>query len=379
MKGRRLRVALIYLSWIIALVQARTPWSVRVITSSPSSNLLPTNSRRQDVKKLLSASLKEENNSFLPRGGADNQVPLSSLDKTIRMAMQVLLTTGRLVLPPVVRVTQTVLQFYVALPKDLIIAQAGLVYCFAGGYFPTLFAAIQAAEQCGWEIMVQAIDDLASEGSAAIRACDSTGWFTNEQQSSRQLILEKTKIVLQTIDPVKINQAMAALYTTWMGVSTVLEREFARTITLSISIADCIRPTANFLFAPIAYRLVANEYHQWVPVILGWGCKAAAMSVAWRIQRVLTAYSSAIAGGLLFSRSIFRWLRKRGFRFFGIIPEDCSKSSIDEIFGILLAALGLYSQIGNGFSFTIPFPLNLVTWPFELAERWIEWQITKES
>jgi hypothetical protein len=164
-----------------------------------------------------------------------------------------------------------------------------------------------------------------------------------------------------------------------MGVSTVLEREFARTITLAVTIADYLRPTINFVLGPPAYRCVPQQYHKWVPIVLGWACKAAAMSVAWRVQRVLTAYTSAVAGGLMFSRSCVRMLRKRGVRLFGLIPENCDRSILDELIGFTVAGFGLYSQIGDGFDFEIPFPINLVTWPFSLAERWIQWQITKKA
>jgi hypothetical protein len=103
------------------------------------------------------------------------------------------------------------------------------------------------------------------------------------------------------------------------------------------------------------------------------------MSLAWRVQRVLTAYTSAITGGLMFSRACIRMLRKRGVRLFGLIPENCENSFLDEVIGFTVAGFGLYSQIGDGFDFKIPFPVNLVTWPFSLAERWIQWQITKKQ
>jgi hypothetical protein len=116
------------------------------------------------------------------------------------------------------------------------------VYCFAGGYFPTLFAAVQAAQHCGLDVMIAAVNELADEAVAAIRACNfqpTKGFFPDGEarMKAHEIFTQKTKIVLATIDPMKINQAIAALYTTWMGVSTVLEREFARTITLSVTIA----------------------------------------------------------------------------------------------------------------------------------------------
>ena len=105
------------------------------------------------------------------------------------------------------------------------------------------------------------------------------------------------------------------------------------------------------------------------------------MNIAWRIQRLMTAATSAITGGLLFARATSRMLSKRGIRLFGLIQEDDEKTVLDEMIGFLVAGLGFYTQFEaqwrNGFSFQVPFPINLVTWPFDWAERWIQWQITK--
>ena len=300
----------------------------------------------------------------------DSHKNFSAFDATIRTVLQVVTSTCRTLLPPTVAAVRAVAAFYAALPKDALLAQVGLVYCFSGGYFPTLFAAIQAAQHCGWEVAVAAVDCLVDEAVSAIQACD-----TSAAATARELLMLNTKIVMATIDPVKINDAVAALYMTWMGVSVVLEREFARTIALSVTIGDYMRPMANLVLAPPVYRCTPQAYHKWVPLVMGWVCKAAAMSVAWRIQRVLTAYSSAVAGGLMFSRSCFRMLRKRGI---GRMPQDGdNKLFLEEVLGFLVAAAGLYSQIGHGISFRIPFPLRLVTLPFELAEHWIQWAITK--
>ena len=172
--------------------------------------------------------------------------------------------------------------------------------------------------------------------------------------------------------------ATGALYTTWLGVSSVLEREFAKTITLSMTIAGYMQPITSTILGPPMYLCIPDQYHQWVPVVLGWACKAAAMSLAWRVQRVLTATASAIAGGLMFSRAILRILHKRGVRLIGI-SDNHEETLVDEVLGLAVAGVGLYSQIGHGFEFQVSFPLNLVTWPFDIAENWIQWQITKDS
>jgi hypothetical protein len=142
---------------------------------------------------------------------------------------------------------------------------------------------------------------------------------------------------------------------------------------------------AQFIFGPPARLCINPDYHAWIPVVIGWGCKAAAMNIAWRIQRVMTAATSAVTGGLLFARALSLILSKRGIRLFGIIrPQDHDENAsiFDEVVGFLVAGLGFYTQFEaqwrSGFSFRVPFPFYLVTWPFDWAEKWIQWQITKK-
>jgi hypothetical protein len=316
-------------------------------------------------------------------GGRDNNYRLSEsqtnvLFDTVAVVVQLVAAAGRTILPPTITIARAIIDFYRVLPMDAIVAQIGFVYAFAGGYYPTLFAAIQAAQHCGYQSMILALQILADEAVTAIHACDWSS-LKSSQRRKRDVLLEQTKVVMATIDPVRINDAVAALYTTWISISIVLEREFARTIALSITIAESIRPLVSFVVNKPFQLCIPVEYQKWIPILIGWICKAVAMSLAWRIQRVLTAYTSAIAGGLMCSRALFRILRKRRIRLFGLIPKDLDKSFLDEFLGFIIASFGLYSQIGRGFSFEIPFPLNLVTWPFDLIERWIQWQITKKA
>jgi hypothetical protein len=163
-----------------------------------------------------------------------------------------------------------------------------------------------------------------------------------------------------------------------MGVSQVLSKEFARTIALSLGLGNYLQPMMRIVISPPVYMVVPKEYHLWVPVVIGWGSKAIAMSIAWRIQRVLTASTSAMMGGLMFSRAIMRMLSRRGIRLFGIIDEKKEVTAFEEFIGFVVGGVGLYSQLSSGFRLILPFPLNLLTIPFELAERWIQWKITPD-
>lgn len=345
------------------------------------------NHRRQDdVKFHLEKALSETR-----AGGQDlfehhhnqhaaNGDALNGLVRVVGTVTQGVISCGKAVLPPTLAVARSIVRFYQALPQDAILAQIGLVYCFAGGYYPTLFSSIQAARYCGWEIMVEAIQDLTDEAIKVIDATSNVAW---DDLDRKDLFLRQTNIVLKTVDPSKINQAAGALYTTWLGVAAVLEKEYARVIALSLTLSYYMERVAHWVLEPPIRLVVPKDYHQWVPVVVGWGCKAASMNIAWRIQRVLTASTSAMVGGLMFSRAILRMLYKRGVTMFGWIDETGQEASpLDEIIGFSVAALGFWTQMEvqykNNFSFQVPFPFSLITWPFDLLEKWIQWVITKE-
>jgi hypothetical protein len=136
---------------------------------------------------------------FPPRGGQD----ANALVKIVGTIVQILISGGKMVLPPVMTFAQFLVGFYRSLPMDAIIAQIGLVYCFAGGYYPTLFSSLQAAQHCGWPVMIAAIRDLTEE---AIKAIDELTAAENASAplSRRDLYLENTNIVLKTVDPMKV-------------------------------------------------------------------------------------------------------------------------------------------------------------------------------
>eukprot|EP00980_Cylindrotheca_fusiformis_P026284 scaffold15718_cov126-Cylindrotheca_fusiformis.AAC.2 len=345
--------------------------SQRSISSKPPRTIPPAIALSPKQQKPFGTTI-----TSVPRGGQTSD----AFVRLIGTCTQIVISLGRAVLPPMVALTKGIVGFYRALPVDAVVAQIGLVYCFLGGYYPTLFSALEAAQQCGWNVMVQSITELTEE---AIKVIDATSEISPDSFSRKELFLRQTNIVLKTVDPMKINQAAGALYTTWLGVSSVLQREYARVISLSLTLAGYLERIAHFVLEPPVKMCISRDYHQWVPVVIGWGCKAAAMNVAWRIQRVLTASTSAMAGGIMFSRAILRMASKRGIRFFGLIRqvESDIESPLEDVIGFLVAGLGFYTQIEtqfkNGFTFEVPFPLSLITWPFDLAERWIQWEITQ--
>eukprot|EP00531_Pseudo-nitzschia_arenysensis_P010124 CAMPEP_0116143148 /NCGR_PEP_ID=MMETSP0329-20121206/15293_1 /TAXON_ID=697910 /ORGANISM="Pseudo-nitzschia arenysensis, Strain B593" /LENGTH=427 /DNA_ID=CAMNT_0003638443 /DNA_START=18 /DNA_END=1301 /DNA_ORIENTATION=+ len=411
-----LLISTIYISGVSA---RKTQWGI------PSSSRITlqqhTHAWEPKVSSLppiASSSHRLDPIRQLPRGGSTSyghagysphRTPSPSLVRILGTITQLLVSAGKAVLPPLVTIVRAIAKLYRSLPMDAITAQVGLVYCFLGGYYPTLFSSLQAAKYCGWNIMVKAISDLTEEALLVIDELDHAGvWDPNFNEAngtsapnSREAFLKQTHIVLTTVDPAKLNTAAGALYTTWLGISTVLRREYARVIQLSLTLAEGMEMMGKILLVPALNIAVPKDYHRWVPVLLGWSTKALAMRVAWRIERVLVAATSAIAGGAMVARSITKLVKRRKKRRkvvkereMVVADETLAKMNDDDddphenplsvqeqVLGFAVGGLGFYTQIERQyqqrFSFQVPFPMSLVTWPFDLAERWIQWYITE--
>jgi hypothetical protein len=89
--------------------------------------------------------------------------------------------------------------------------------------------------------------------------------------------------------------------------------------------------------------------------------KSIAMSIAWRLQSVISAFTSALAGGLIMARAIYNFCSARNITFFGMVPNNHEESYIDELLSYIFAAAGFYFQFKMRFD--MPFPFNLLLWP----------------
>ena len=77
-------------------------------------------------------------------------------------------------------------------------------------------------------------------------------------------------------------------------------------------------------------------------------------------------HHKAMRGGLMFSRNILSYLDQMNY-----IHIDHEDTIIDEIVGYAFAFLGVWFQLSLGFS--IPFPLNIVLFPFTIMEYTLMW------
>lgn len=261
-------------------------------------------------------------------------------------------------------------------PELLLPAFVGLIMCFFGGSFLTLIAAVEAYRMCGYETTVQCIRDLhedfarfvAANKADSAKDDDGDGIPDSVQITKQQLVLRKTMLFLRTVDPKRVTNALAGINSGFLAVVATLKLQFAKAITLGSAIGSVLEKPAHKYVIPTLKKVLPEDYKKWAEPLVDYAVKSFSISLAWFVQRVLSAFHSAIRGGLLFSRNLMEYLSIMGY--VHINPDE---SNLDEISGYALAALGLWFQLSAGFS--LPFPLNVILFPFSLLEWFLMWAV----
>ena len=108
-----------------------------------------------------------------------------------------------------------------------------------------------------------------------------------------------------------------------------------------------------------------------------WITKSIAISIAWYIQSIQSAFTSALIGGLMIARSFCNFCYFHKIELGGLIKENHEDTVLDETLSYVFAALGFYFQFMIGFK--VPAPFNMILFPFGWVETWIRWSITKKA
>ena len=227
-------------------------------------------------------------------------------------------------------------------PALLLPAFCGLIMCFFGGSFLTLIAAVEAYRMCGYETTVNCIRELYGDFQkfAAANAKDDAKDDDNDgvadvlQVSKQELLMRKTLLFLRTVDPKRVSNAIAGINSGFLAVVATLKLQFAKAITLGNAIGSILDKPAQHYAIPMVRELLPDDYKQWAAPAIEYSVKSFAISVAWFVQRILSAFHSAIRGGLMCSRNILEYLSI--MKYVDINHED---TYLDEIVGYGTCAL----------------------------------------
>ncbi|CAE7200286.1 unnamed protein product [Symbiodinium necroappetens] len=258
----------------------------------------------------------------------------------LEMAGDVISVAG----PPVYSFYSGLFTIYKALPRDAATCLWGLGQCFFGGHYTAFFAAAESFKSAGGDQMLASLQDLQVDAVAVLQANANMEKDLGKPTSA----WEKVQLVLCTVDPQRISDALGSLWTGYMGLVLALKYKFARTVAFAHSIGDHLRPLAAKVLAPAALAVTPPEYRQWIEPSINLGCKAIATAAAWKLQRILSSVQTGIAGGLLVGRSAWSLLLPALHRRGVVSKQSVEDSMVDELIGWSLAASGIYYQIVQG-------------------------------
>jgi len=340
------------------------------VPASPASSGL-----RQRRPSLLASEKKKERESdqikaVLAMAPPNVAIALNSAAPYLRTFLDISKQVLDVVGPAYIALGKLCVMLYNTLPFDLFQALLGLALCFFGGAYCSSIAAVEAFNLAGWSTTRAALEELWEDALLIKEANeadekkdeDGDGRPDAQQLTPTELVQRKVHLALLAVrDPQKLATAVGGVYAGWLAVIGTLRLEFAKTVTLGVTIAEMVEQPAMRFGLPLLAHLVPEVYHRWLPVWVRTATKAIAVAFAWYLQVVISAFHSAMRGGLLCSRGILRWANKHG-----LIDLHEDDTYLDEVVGYGLAAAGFAFQFFNGFA--LPFPLNTILFPLTCVE-----------
>jgi len=177
---------------------------------------------------------------------------------------------------------------------------------------------------------------------------------------------------LQNVDPARFSEALIGLNAGLVAVVATLKVQFARTITLGTAMSKTVEAPLKNVFLPVLQAGLPKPYAKWADLLLSYGIKSCAISIAWVLRRVISSYHSAFRGGLMCSQHLVEYLLHIGVMSAkDTTPEQ--RTFWAQCVGYALAATGIYFQLSRGFS--LPFPLNVILLPFSILEYLLVWAV----
>lgn len=286
------------------------------------------------------------------------------------------------------KILQFLYKIYKLLPLNLLQIVFGAALCFFGGVYFTSIAAIEAFRNFGGQIVIDELTICWEEGCIVAAASaeddkvdDNKDGIADVQQiSTNELINRKARVAMIAVkDPQRLMKAVQYLMSAYVSVLATLKFQFAKTVALSLAIAEMLELPAVRIFGPVLAMAMGPDLNKWVSAIITTAMKIIAIIIATYIQMIISAFYSALRGGSLVGEAIINLAAEYGImdklpdRLVPQKPFDPNNSWWDEIIGFPLAAAGFYYQFTHGFS--LPFPWDLLLLPLTIVEWILRWQV----
>jgi len=171
-------------------------------------------------------------------------------------------------------------------------------------------------------------------------------------------------ILLASVEPMQVYAAFGNLYVGFLAVLAILKVKFAAAITLGAALGQTLQSAIEPHVRPPLKKIIPEQYEKWVPVILNSSCKSVGITVAWTIERVISSFHSAVRGTQILAIGVEGWMAANSM----LQGNFDGYTAYFQMFGMALAVSGVFYQISRGF--LLPFPLNIILFPFMVLE-WV--------
>lgn len=283
-------------------------------------------------------------------------------------------------------------RIYNMLPFNVAQMIFGAALCYFGGTFTTTIAAAEAFRTMGYErasadvkaLMVELEPLWVANDADDEVDDDGDGIADVDELTPPELLQRKIFIIVTTVkNPDRIQSAIGSIYAALLAVLATLKLEFAATTAMAMGVADMIKKPLIRLGKPKLELVLPPASHQWIEPTIDSTTRIVAISLAWYLQVIISAFYSALRGGKLFASGLFNILVEKAKVGIVLCPGmvgvdyDPDDSILDDVIGWIIAAQGFMFQFNTGFS--LPFPFSLILFPLSFFEWYLRFQIAGGS
>lgn len=256
----------------------------------------------------------------------------------------------------------------------------GLCLVFFGGHFPATLAAVESFRTFATEQTLSCVHELCHQGRKARLSIerdnrldlDNNGIPDVDELGSNERVSRRLLLVLQSTEPEKVNEAVKGIAAALTAVVASLRLKLAHTSTLGCNLGSSLSTAAVNSLAPTLESSVDDVYKPWVKHGVAYSCQFIGMSLAWWMQRLLTAVYGGFKGSKICVDSLLQYAHRKGY----INDVESVQSDGRVLYGTLvLAGLGISLQVRRGVE-RMPFPFNLILMPARISEWLLEFFIS---
>ena len=144
---------------------------------------------------------------------AERRMNVTKATSLLQASFRPLLSILTLALPFLINTTRKLYRNWKRLPADTAEIIVGFVFCFFGGLYPALFAAVQAVKLGGWNTFKGALSTLSKEVIVILEASEKDDEANRTRgtgkEDEKSYMIRKLNVVMTKVNPEKVSFALA--------------------------------------------------------------------------------------------------------------------------------------------------------------------------